>query len=62
MGVYITKILMIFQIFQDGKNQIMYSIQDGYKICYTKFSNLRIQDVIRRFPPLNIFSYVLLNY
>ena len=46
------------------KNQIKYSIQEGYKICNTKFFNLRSQDFIRRFPPVNIFlliGYLILS-
>lgn len=41
------------------KNQIKYSINEGYKICNKKILSLRIQDLIRRFPPLNIFLLIL---
>ena len=41
------------------KNQIKYSINEGYKICNKKILSLRSQDLIRRFPPLNIFFLLL---
>tara|TARA_B100000989_G_scaffold295354_1_gene276270 strand:+ start:292 stop:1101 length:810 start_codon:yes stop_codon:yes gene_type:complete len=46
------------------KNQINYSIIEGLKISNQKFTKLRIQDSIRRFPPLNIILliiYLLIN-
>ncbi len=41
------------------KNQINYSKIEGLKICNQKFKKLRIQDLIRRFPPLNIFLLII---
>lgn len=40
------------------KNQINYSIIEGFKISNQKFKELRIQDLIRRFPPLNIIFLI----
>ena len=40
-------------------NQIKYSINESYKICNLSFIKLRIQDKIRRFPPLNIIILFL---
>ena len=41
------------------KNQINYSKSEGLKICNQKFTKLRIQDLIRRFPPLNIILLII---
>ena len=41
------------------KNQIKYSVNEGYKICNKKILSLRTQDLIRRFPPLNIFLLLI---
>jgi len=40
-------------------NQIKYSKKDAKRIIKTKFSNLRIQDKIRRLIPINIFLILI---
>ena len=34
-------------------------MSEGYKICNKKILSLRTQDLIRRFPPLNIFLLLI---
>ena len=46
---------MIFIILINGKKPDKLSKSEGLKICNHKFTKLRTQDQIRRFPPLNIF-------